>query len=241
MLTEIKKFFSFILRSKLLILGFVIYFLFNISALTNHFMDFFFFGSSIHHCCQGLDFYQIPNGFYAFINGGGLNGTLPEGLTNYAKNYVANSNVYHPLLTIILGAFFINFDPDLSIKIWMFIKIFITLITTFYIYRNFKDNKYLSFALFIFLINFSQYNDIKISQFQFLFNISLVYLLINLVKNKNQLEGGAIYFITLIAKPVSLLFAPVLFIKKKWYLLISGLLLYLISTTTFKLLGIGDY
>lgn len=238
---EIKYFFKYIINHKIIILGFFIYLLFNVSALTNHFMDFFFFGSSIHHCCQGLDFYQIPNAFYAFINGGTLNGTLPEGIASYSSPYITNYNVYHPLITVILGAFFINFAPDVSINIWIYIKILITILTTFYIYKNFKENKFLAFALFIFLINFSQYNDIKISQYQFIFNISLVFLLINFAKNKDQFNGGALYFISLIAKPVGLLFAPVLIIKKKWYVLITGLSLFLVSTLTFKLIGVGDY
>ena len=241
MITDLKHFIVFILKSKLLILGFIIYFLFNLSAVTNHFMDLFFFGSSIHHCCQGLDFYQIPNAFHALVNGGDLHGNIPEGIEQYSKNYLSNKNVYHPLLTIILGGFFVNFNPDISFNLWNFIKIFITLISVFYIYRNFQESKYLKFALFIFLINFSQYNEIKLSQYQFLFNISLLYLLINLVKNKNQFEGGALYFITLISKPVSLLFAPVLLIKKKWNLLITGLSLFTISTLTFKFLGLSDY
>lgn len=241
MATELKKFFSFIFGSKLIILGFIIYFLFNISALTNHFFDFFFFGSSIHHCCQGLDFYQIPNGAYAFIHGGGLDGTLPEGIIQYSKNHLSNHNVYHPLLTIILGSFFIIFDPETSVRLWILIKIPIVLLSVYYIYKNFHGNKYLSFALFIFLINFSAYNDIKISQFQFLFNIFVLLLLINLVKNKNELEGGFLYFLSLVAKPVGLLFMPVLFLKRKWTILITGVSIFVISTLTFKLLGVGDY
>lgn len=241
MFLEVKKFLQFIFKSKLLILGFVIYFLFNLSALTNHFLDFFFFGSSIHHCCQGLDFYQIPNGLFAFIHGGSLSGELPEGIIQYSGNYVTNFNVYHPLLTIILGSFFVIFDPEYSIRIWVFIKIIITVFACYYIYKNFIGNKYLSFALFVFLINFSSYNEIKISQYQFLFNISLLFLIVNLINNKNGFEGGIIYFISLISKPVSLLFAPVLLLKRKWNVLIYGLGFFLISTLAFKILNAGDY
>jgi hypothetical protein len=239
---NIKSFISYVLKSKLIIVGFILYFLFNASALSkNHFMDFFFFGSSIHHCCQGLDFYQIPNGAYAFVHGGGLDGTLPPGLVQYSQNYVTNYNVYHPLLTVILGSIFILFNPEISIRLWIVVKIFITLFAVYYIYKNFHGNKFLDFAIFLFLINFSQYNDIKISQYQYLFNLTLLFLLINLVKNKNQVEGGILYFLSLVAKPVGLLFAPILVVKKKWTLLFCGLSLFLISTLTFKFLGSADY
>ncbi len=241
MYLEIRKFINYIFKSKLLILGFTIYFLFNISALYNHFLDFFFFGSSIHHCCAGLDFYQIPNGLYAFIHGGSLDGTLPKGLIQYSKEYATNYNVYHPFLTIVLGGIFVLFDHEISIKLWTILKIFITLGTCFYIYKNFHGNKYLNFALFIFLINFSQYNEIKISQYQFIFNISILFLLINLIKDKSAFEGGVLYFINLISKPVGLLFIPIFILKKKWYVLISGIGVFIISTLTFKLLGVGDY
>jgi len=241
MLGDLKKFIIYILKSKLILLGFIIYFLFNLSAFTNHFMDYFFFGSSVHHCCQGLDFYQIPNGAYAFINGGALTGELPEGITQYSQNYLTNRNVYHPLTTIIIGGFFILFSPDFSFYLWMAIKIFITLGAIYYIYKNFSGNKYLNLAIFIFLLNFSQYNDIKISQYQFLFNIFLLLLLINIVKNKSGTEGGVLYFLTLIIKPVSLLWAPVLFLRKKWTILLSGLIIFGLSTLTFKIIGVGSY
>jgi hypothetical protein len=241
MTSNLTQFIKHIINSKILIFGFLIYFLFNISALTNHFLDFFFFGSSIHHCCQGLDFYQIPNGAYAFINGGNLDGTLPEGVIQYSKNYATNFNVYHPLLTIILGGLLILVDPEISIKAWTITKIFITLGSVYYIYKNFKDNEYLNYALFIFLIFFSQYNEIKISQFQFLFNIFILYFLINLVKNKSEIEGGFLYFLTLIAKPVSLLFFPILIMKKKKNVAVIGIFIFAASTLIFNFLGVGNY
>lgn len=238
---ELYAFTRHILKSRLLVLGFLIYFLFNLSALTDHFFDFFFFDSSTHHCCQGLDFYQVPNAAYAFFHGGELTGSLPDGIKKYSQNYVTNWNVYHPLLTLTLGSFFILFDPEISIRLWTFIKIFVTLGVVYYIYKNFKENKYLNFALFIFLINFSQYNEIRISQYQFLFNVFLLFFLINLVKNKNNLEGGILYFLTLIAKPIGLLWIPVLLVKKKFSVLVLGSLSFAISTLTFYLLGIGQY
>src|SRR3989344_5633347 len=131
--TRITKFINHILKSKLLILGFIIYFSFNISALKTNWFDYFFFGSSIHYCCKGLDFYQIPNAAYAFFHGGELNGKLPAGVVRYSEDYVTNRNVYHPLLTVTLGTFFILFDPDISISLWTYMKILITIGAVYYI------------------------------------------------------------------------------------------------------------
>lgn len=241
MIDEAREFITHILKSKLLIAGFLIYFLFNLSALKTNWLDYFFFGSSIHHCCKGLDFYQIPNSTYALFHGGDLTGKLPEGVKSYSYPYVGNSNVYHPLLTIVLGGILILFSPDVSIVTWTLAKIVITIGTIFYIFRNYKDNKYLSLGIFIFLINFSQYNEIKLSQYQFLFNIFLLYFLVNIVKNKNKLESGVLFFLTLIAKPISLLWLPVLIFKKKFLITFLGLLLFLISTITFDILGLGHH
>ena len=166
-MNDINYFIKHIFKSKLIIFGFLIYFLFNISALRTNWFNYFFFGSSIHYCCKGLDFYSIPNASYAYLHGGNLTGDLPRGEPSYSYPYVSNSNPYHPLLTFVLGEFLIQFNPDISIVLWNLIKIGITLFAVYYIYINFKNNKYLNLAIFLFLINFSQYNEIKLSQYQF--------------------------------------------------------------------------
>src|SRR4051812_22890395 len=100
------KLIPFFIKHRLLLLGIIINLSFYFSAIWPHWYDYFFFGSSIHHCCQGLDFYQIPNGAFAFFNGGDLTGRMPHGLMPFSKEIFSNTNVYHPLLTILLGAFF---------------------------------------------------------------------------------------------------------------------------------------
>ncbi|MBP9716485.1 MAG: DUF2029 domain-containing protein [Candidatus Levybacteria bacterium] len=239
---DLKKFLLYILGSKLVILGFLIYFLFNISALKTNWLDFFFFGSSLHYCCQGIDFYGIPNGVYSFINGGELSGAnLPESIKPYSSNTLSNPNDYHPITALIIGSMIIIFDPNLSFYYWMIVKILITIPIVYYLYKNFSDNKFINLAIFIFLANFSQYSEIRISQYQFIFNISLLLLLISLVKKKEELERGILFFLTLIAKPISLLFFPVLIIKKYYIPAILGISIFLASTTTFNVLNIGNY
>ncbi len=239
---EVKNFLINILGSKLLITGFLIYFLFNLSALKTNWLDFFFFGSSIHYCCQGIDFYGIPNGVYSFINGGSLSGAnLPHALKPYSVNTLSNPNDYHPITALILGSLIIIFDSNKSFYYWMIAKILITIPIIYYFYKNFSDNKLINLAIFIFLANFSQYNEIRISQYQFIFNTSLLLLLISLVKKKDNLERGILFFLTLIAKPISLLFLPVLVIKKYYFPAVIGISIFLISTITFNILNIGNY
>jgi len=232
---------SFFIKHKLITLGILIQISFFVSALWTKWYDYFFFGSSIHYCCQGLDFYQIPNAVYSFIKGGGLTGKLPPNITPYSQNYFSNYNVYHPLLTFILGGFFLIFDPNVSFNLWILIKLPVTLTLAFYIYKSFKGNKYLDLAIFVLLANFSSYNEIRISQYQYLFNIFLLLFLIFLVKKKNDFETGILFFLTLIAKPIGLLWAPAFFVKKKLKKFLIGLSLFLISTGIFQIMGIGNY
>ncbi len=239
---EIINFLRYILKSRILILAFLIYILFNISSFKTHWFDYFFSGSSIHYCCQGLDFYGIPNGVYSFFHGGDLSGNnLPENIKPYSDIRSSNPNDYHPITAFSIGVFLILFSPEKSFFIWMGVKIAITLITVYFIYRNFHNHKYLNFSLFIFLTNFSQYNEMRISQYQFLFNISLIYFLTSLVKNKNEFENGALYFLSLISKPISLLFFPILLIKKKYKTALTGIIVFLFSTITFYLIGSGKH
>lgn len=241
-MTKVKKFLIHILGSKLLILGFLIYFLFNLSALKTNWLDYFFFGSSIHYCCQGIDFYGIPNGVYSFINGGELSGgNLPENIKPFSKDIVSNPNDYHPITALLVGSITIIFDYEDVFYYWMIVKILITIFIVYYIYKNFSDNKFLNLSIFVFLANFSQYGEIRISQYQFLFNIFLLLFLISLVKKKDELEKGILYFATLIAKPISLLFLPVLILKKHYQPAIIGGFIFLTSTLTFNILEIGNY
>ncbi len=242
MIADVKKFLNHVLGSNLLILGFLIYFLFNLSSLKTNWLDYFFFGSSIHYCCQGIDFYGIPNGVYSFINGGKLSGAnLPENIFPYSEDIVSNPNDYHPITALIVGSLLIISDPNDSFYYWMIAKILITIPIVYYIYKNFSNNKFLNLSIFIFLTNFSQYNEIRISQYQFLFNISLLLFLIGLVKNKDKLESGILFFLTLIAKPISLLWLPVLILKKHFREAIIGITIFGVSTLTFNILGIGNY
>ena len=238
----IKKWLVHIANHKLIYIGLLINVLFYISASQTKWFDYFFSGSALHLCCKGLDFYQIPNGAYAYLHGGSLSGVVPHGVKAYWIGHPLNNyNVYHPLFTLILGGFLILFEPTKSFYIWMFLKFFITVGMVIYFYKNFKDNKYVDLAIFFILTNFTQYLEIETSQYQFMVNLFIFIMLVNFAKNRNGVLNGIWYFMSLIAKPVGLLWVPILFFKRKYKTMLIGFILFVILTAVFLLNGSGGY
>jgi hypothetical protein len=239
---HIKKWFVCIANHKLIYIGLLINVLFYISASQTKWFDYFFSGSALHLCCKGLDFYQIPNGAYAYLHGGSLSGVVPHGVKAYWIGHPLNSyNVYHPLFTLLVGSFLILFESTQSFYIWMCLKFIITLWMVIYFYKNFKGSKQLDFAIFFILINFTQYLEIEISQYQFVVNFFIFLMLINFAKNRNTALNGIWYFMSLIAKPVGLLWLPILFLKRKYKTMFIGLILFIILTVIFLLNNTGNY
>jgi hypothetical protein len=229
-------------RYALLGVGLCIHIAFFISAESTKWFNYFFSGSSLHLCCQGLDFYQIPNGAYSYWHGGSL--SVTQDTTNYLYGVgfpAVNANVYHPALTLLLGSFLILFSPAASFYVWMFIKLFVNLALLTYFYLSFRHSKYIYLAVFLSLINSMQYLEIEISQFQFILNVFLFLMLIALAKNEKSRLGGLFYFLTLIAKPIGLLWIPVLFFKRQWCMLLVGLGLFIVVTCAFLYDHVGDY
>lgn len=241
--TLMQKRWSLISQYALLGVGLLIHIAFFISASKTKWFDYFFSGSSLHLCCRGLDFYQIPDGAYSFWHGESLSVTQDTTHYLYGIGFPAvNFNVYHPLLTLLLGSFLILFSPASSFYVWMFVKLFVNLVLLTYFYITFRQSKYVYLATFLSLINSTQYLEIEISQFQFILNTMLFLMLIALVKNeKSPPLGGVFYFLTLIAKPIGLLWIPVLFFKRQWKMLLIGLGLFLFATSIFLYNHAGDY
>jgi len=226
-------------KHKLIIFGIAINITFFISSISTKWYDFFLFSSSIHHCCQGLDFYQIPNGAYSFFHTGSLNGALLIGDSQYG--FPSNLNVYHPFLTIILGSFFLLFSAEFSFYLWMILKLIINLFIVIFIYKKFTHNQNLNFAIFFFLSNFYQYADIRISQYQFLFNIFVLLFLVFLCEKRRQKTTAFLYFLALLVKPISLLFIPLLISGKYFKILFYGLSLFFLTSAPFLVNSLGGY
>ena len=238
----IKKGIVCIVNHKLIFIGLLINVLFYISASETRWFDYFFSGSALQLCCKGLDFYQIPNGAYAYLHGGSLSGVVPGGVKAYWVGHPLNNyNVYHPLFTLILGSILSLFEPTKSFYIWMCLKFIITLWMVIYFYKNFKGNKHLDFAIFFILTNFTQYLEVVISQYQFAVNFFVFLMLINFAKNRSTVLNGIWYFMSLIAKPYGLLWLPILFFKRRYKTLFIGFILFVIMTAIFLLNNSGNY
>jgi hypothetical protein len=69
----------------------------------------------------------------------------------------------------------------------------------------------------------------------------LFLMLIALAKNEKSRLGGVLYFLTLISKPIGLLWIPVMFFKRQWKMLLIGLGLFLFTTCAFLYNHLGDY
>jgi len=237
-----KNVWAVVVKHKLIYLGLLINILFYISAYQTKWFDYFFSGSSLHLCCRGLDFYQVPNGAYAYSHGGSFTGEVAPGAQAYAAGYYSNTNVYHPLFTGLVGGLLILFAPANSLYIWMLVKLCITPALVIYFYRNFKEKKYINFAIFLMLIDFTQYLEIRISQYQFIFNVFVLLLLINLAKGKNDPLINGIYFcFSLIVKPIGFLWLPLLFSKGQRKAMLFGLSLFMVTTGIFLINQSGDY
>jgi len=236
-----KRLILFVKHHPLICLGAIIHVLFYISAWQTKWFNYFFSGSPLHLCCRGLDFYQVPNGAYAFLHGGSLDGTLAAGGQIFGVGFPTQPNVYHPIFTLLLGGFLILFTPYASFYVWMLMKLLITVVVLFYFYRRFKGSKYLDLALFLTLISSTQYLEIEISQFQFALNIFLFIMLMNFVEHGDSVWNGVCYFGTLLVKPIGFLWIPVLFFKQQYKTLLIGLGLFVLTTGLFMINHVGDY
>ncbi|GLV53549.1 hypothetical protein KDH_04020 [Dictyobacter sp. S3.2.2.5] len=204
-------------------LGIGVYALFLLSVMWTGWLDVFFSGAALHEGAKGIDFYQLLNGAWAFWHGGSLTGDPLPGGAQYARPNLANSNVYHPLFTLIVGSVLALFSPAQSPYIWLGIKAILTLLLVAYFAWNFRGHKYIGFAAFIILANFSSYLELAAWQFHFILNFFLFLMLILLVKKGSGVGSGVCYVSGMLVKPIGLLLVPTLIFKGRWKLaLISG-------------------
>src|SRR2546430_412129 len=155
-----QKWLSLITKYALLGVGLLIHITFFISASWTKWFNYFFSGSSLHLCCRGLDFYQVPNGAYSYWHGGSLSVTQDTTKYLYGIGFPAvNPNVYHPVLTLLVGSFLILFSPAASFYVWMFVKLLVNLALLTYFFISFRQSKYIYLATFLSLINSTQYRS----------------------------------------------------------------------------------
>ncbi len=226
---------------KLAYLGLIILLFLYISASRSSVLTNFFTGNSSHHCCHGMDFYQVPNGAYAFLHGGSLTGKPLSDGSVYAKGYFVNQNVYHPFFTVVLGSWLIQFSPAQSFFAWLFLKLSLTLIAISYFFWTFRTSKYISFAVFVLAANVTQYLDIIIGQFQGILNVFFLLLLINLVKKQDKMWGSVLYCLTLLVKPIGILWLWMFLWKQHFKVGLFGCILFAGCTIPFLFSGAASY
>jgi Glycosyltransferase family 87 len=238
---HVDNFYIHLKKYSLIYLGLVIYLLFFISVAWTGWFDAFFSGAALHAGAKGIDFYQLPRGAWAFWHGGSLTGDPLANGSQYAKKNFSNGNVYHPLFTLTLGSFLALFDPARSPYIWLWIKLFISLPVIGYFFCSFRTSRYIDFAVFILLANFSIYLELAAWQFHFVLNMLLLLFLIMLVKKRQTFWSGFLYCLGMLVKPVGLLFVPMLLCKGRWKIVLFGIGLFVLCTVAFLFHGTGKY
>jgi len=229
-------------KYKLIYLGIVIQLLYFPLALHTGLLASLFSGDALHYCCQGMDFYQIPNGAYAYWHGGSLTGApLPYGGTTYAAGHTVNSNVYHPFFTLIVGTPLLLLSPVQAFYTWIVVKLLLTLTVTAYFFWNFRQEKYIGLAVFVLLANASQYLETAVAQFQSILNAFLLLFLIALVRNQSARWGGILYCLTLLVKPIGILWLGVLLCKRRFTQTLFGATFFAALTIPFLISGSGSY
>nr|BBH86835.1 hypothetical protein KTC_15860 [Thermosporothrix sp. COM3] len=236
-----KDFFKSIKTYKLIYLGLIIHMLYYISAFHTGWFNGLFTGSAIHYCCKGLDFYQVPDGAYAYWHNGKLTGEeLPDG-TRFSQDHPANKNVYHPLFTLIVGTILLPFSPEHAFTAWLMLKLALTIGVVCYFIWIFQNSKYISFAVFVLLAFATNYLEIAIAQFHSVLNAFLLLFLIDLVKRKSVVSSSILSCLTMLVKPIVFLWTPLLIIKKRSGIALGGLLLFALYTGIFTLDGAANY
>lgn len=211
--------------------------LFYISALRTHTLDVLFDGGT-----PGQDFFQILNAARAFLQGGTLTGVMPNGLRNpYIDCCAVNVNVYHPFFTLLVGVPLQFLPPWTAYYVWEAIHILTTIILVVFIYIRFKHNKYLYLGLSFFLLNAFHYYEIRNAQFHFLFNFFSFFLIYESVKKGDSVKAGIFLFLSLLVKPIGLLWILPLILYKHFKTVIVGLLFFLTVSIPFYTFDVGKY
>jgi len=198
---------------------------FYISALKTHTLDAWY-----EHTTPGQDFFQIPNAVYAFLHGGTLQGKLPDNVLPYTTCCAINDNVYHPLFTFLIGFPLQLLAPWTAFAVWIIVHIIITLFTLYYLWHNHRKNPVLYLALGTYLLISYHYYEIKMAQYHFLFVFFVMLFLHDSEKNGDTIRTGIWLFLSLLVKPIGLLFLIPLLLYKRWRTVLIGFGFFFLAT-----------
>lgn len=212
----------------LFLVSIFVYLFFYISAYFTHTLDPFF-----AHATIGQDFFQIPNGAYAFLHGGTLTGYLPKGAAPYIDCCGVNHNVYHPLFTLLVGIPLQVLPPWTAMIVWAFVHIMVMAILVCFLWRRFHKHKYIYFALSLLLLNANNYYEIWLTQYQFLVNFFTILFLYESIEHGDTGKAGLWLFFSLLVKPIGLLWIIPLLFYKRFKTVIIGFGVFLLVTGVF--------
>ena len=195
---------------------------------------------------QGIDFFQVPSGAYAWLRGGSLTGALPENVNFPAYPPFSNGNVYHPFFTIVVGGILQLFQAQTAFKLWLIFRLFITLLLAITLYKKYHQHQYFSLAICLFIAIFPHYLEIWNGQYQFLLDTAIFVILITTLNGRipskqSQIINGVVYALALLVKPIGLLWTVALFYKKHYLALFLGLVIFIAVSLPFAINGEGIY
>lgn len=218
------------------IISIFIHFFYYISAYFTHTLDIFF-----EHFTMGQDFFQIPNAAYSFLRGGTLTGSPPLGLSAYTNCCGVNSNVYHPLFTLLIGLPLQLLEPWRAFAAWGFLHFGASVFIVYFFWKRFKNHKYIYLALSFYLLNSYHYYEIQHAQYHFLLSFLTIIFIYEITTQTDTKKASLWYFLSLLVKPIGLLWAIPLLIYKKYMVLFWGVGLYVLFSLPFILLPFGRY
>lgn len=187
-------------RKLLLLAALAIYLSFYLPLGVNSPWSKFFPPGYIHHGYRGLDFYQLPEGARSLLNGKSISGEDLGASLSFTEGEVTNRNVYHPALTLSLGAFVQLFEKKKAEFVWHTLKLLTSLGVVLYLLRKYRDSRYRLFASCLFFLNLAHFSEIQILQYQSLANVFLLLFLYASSKGKRTL-GVLSMTLSLIVKP----------------------------------------
>lgn len=212
----------------LFFISIIIYFFYYVSAFFTQTLAPFFVWAGT----GGMDFFQVPNGAYAFLHGGSLTGSLPTGIAPYTSGFCCgvNFNVYHPLFTFLIGVPLQMLPPKTAMAVWAFMHLFTMGILLLFFRKKFRFHKYLYLALSILLLFSYQYYEIWLDQYHFLFNFLTILFFYESITKGDTAKAGIWLFLGLLVKPIGLLWFIPLLLYKRFRTVTVGFGLFVLAT-----------
>jgi len=183
-----------------------------------------------HNNYKGLDFFQIPKAAASFFR----TQTFSAEIDDFWGDRIirSNRNVYHPFLVVVLGIPLQFFSPEVAFEFWVVFKAILWLLGGFYLWRNYRDHPYGQWALFFFMAHFALGLEIRIGQFQELLNLCLMFALLSWFKGMT-VKFNILYALSLLIKPVALLWLPLFLIRRHYKIVGFGVLMVALVTIPF--------